>query len=477
MEVKQSTTKDAGAASARNMHPPREGPVGGGPLSGIKVLDFTRFQNGPSATRALADYGATVIKVENPVGGDELRALFQMRDGYNMAAQFMNRGKKSITLDIRKPEALPIMEKLVKWADVITENFKPGTFDAYGYTYEWCAKINPGIIVCANSGFGNQGPMGHLGSFDAVAQAFTGVMHGQGGGPDQKPQPVDFALSDEVGAMSFVQGILMALLHKARTGEGQRMDTSQVGATIEFQGPLISQVAHLDGRQPDNKYPGFIGPKLIGNQYMCSDAKYMQLQTGNMKNLIRAIGREDMLQDPRTKDAAALRVNDDWVCAELAKTFLTKTREEWLDLIDKTNTGPAGPVQSYKELLEHPQVLANGYAVKVNHNVPGARPQGEVTIGKKFKFSKSPAGPVEKGPEVGEHTEEVLQGMIGVSPAELDKLKDLNIIARGPQKPLRPGIMAVDANDDGDRPAKLGKADQAAVDAANAKGNMAASKL
>jgi len=118
MEVKQSTNKDAGPGSARNMHPPREGPLGGGPLKGIKVLDFTRFQNGPSATRHLADYGATVIKVEAPVGGDEVRALFQMRDGYNPVAQFFNRGKKSITLDIRKPEARPVMEKLIKWADV-----------------------------------------------------------------------------------------------------------------------------------------------------------------------------------------------------------------------------------------------------------------------------------------------------------------------------------------------------------------------
>jgi crotonobetainyl-CoA:carnitine CoA-transferase CaiB-like acyl-CoA transferase len=158
-----------------------------------------------------------VIKVEAPKNGDEYRNLSQMSDGYNIAIEFMNRGKKSLTLDIRKPEARPVMEKLIKWCDVLCENYKPGTLNGYGYTYEQCAALNPGIIYCTNSGFGDQGPMGHLGSFDGVAQAFTGVMHAQGGGPEMKPMPMEFAFSNEVGAMSFVQGILMAIVHKART--------------------------------------------------------------------------------------------------------------------------------------------------------------------------------------------------------------------------------------------------------------------
>lgn len=432
-----------------------------GPLQGIKVLDFTRFQNGPSATRCLADYGADVIKVEAPRGGDEMRMLTQGRDGFNAGVQFTNRGKRSLTLDIRKPEAKPVMERLIKWADVITENYKPGTFDRYGYTYEYCSRLNPGIILCANSGYGSEGPMGHRGSFDGVAQAFTGVMFGQGGGADSKPQPVDFAFSDEIGAMSFVQGILMAIIHKARTGEGQRMDTSQVGATIQFQGPMLTSVMHLDGRQADNKYPGYAAPKALGNQYICADGKYLQLQTTSQKRLSVAIGREDVASDPRMKD---LRTHGDWFCAEMAKTFLTRPRDEWLTLIDETNTGPAGPVHTYKEMMDHPQTLANGYVVRREvKGTPGEKPGGELVVGKPLKFSKSPAGPVEKGPELGEHNLEVLH-TLGFSQAEVDALESAQVIKpfvpgqlMFPKNPDFVGPLSIDANDDTDRPARLSK--------------------
>lgn len=409
-----------------------QGKAGDGPLKGIKVLDFTRFQNGPSATRTLADYGAIVIKVEAPKNGDEYRNLNQMSDGYNIGIEFMNRGKKSLTLDIRKPEARPVMEKLITWCDVLCENYKPGTLNGYGYTYEECSRLNPGIIYCTNSGFGDQGPMGHLGSFDGVAQAFTGVMHAQGGGPENKPQPMEFAFSDEVGAMSWVQGILMALLHKARTGEGQRLDTSQSGATIQFQGPMLSQVMHLDGRQPYNPSPGYGAPKIIANQYLCSDGKYLHLQALNMPKLLIAIGRKDVADDPRCKGMATRTANSDYICGELEKTFATRPMQEWLDIIDKTNTGPAGPVNTYKDVINHEQNWANGYVSRQDSPVPGSKSGGEVVVGKAFKFSKSPAGPVEKGPQLGEHNDWVLKEQLGLSQAEVDKLVAANITTSGP---------------------------------------------
>lgn len=416
-----------------------------GPLRGIKVLDFTRFQNGPSATRQLADYGAIVVKVEAPKGGDEGRGLSQYADGWNHSVQYLNRGKHSVTLDIRQPEARPVMEKLIKWCDVLTENFKPGTLNRYGYSYEVCAKLNPGIVYCTNSGFGAKGPMGHLGSFDGVAQAFTGVMHSQGGGPSKSPQPVEWAFSDEVGAMNFVQGILMALLHKSRTGEGQKMETSQVGATIQFQGPQLSGVLHMKGRQPENPYPGHQSAKIIANYYICADGKYFQLISKNIIKLMQAIGREDLAKDERCRTPMTRVQHSDWIVAELSKTFLTRPRDEWLELFDKTNTGPAGPVHNYAELMEHPQVWANGYMEKLQDKalVPGAA-EDEVVIGKALKFSKTPAAPVAPGPQLGEHNDFVFKEVLGMSQGEIDSLVKSKITTSGPQ-PIPPqGPLSVD---------------------------------
>merc|ERR1719487_119541 len=163
---------------------------GVGPMKGVKILDLTRFLNGPSATRVLADYGAIVIKVEQPGKGDEARAGGKLTDGYNTFKEYYNRGKMSLSLDMKNPASRPVMKKLVEWADVLTENYKPGTIASYGYGYEQLKEWNPNLIYCTNSGFGDKGPLGKHGSFDFVAQAFTGVMHAQGGGPSRRPQPV-----------------------------------------------------------------------------------------------------------------------------------------------------------------------------------------------------------------------------------------------------------------------------------------------
>jgi len=222
-------------------------------------------------------------------------------------------------------------------------------------------------------------------------------------------------------------------------------------------------VMHLDGRQPDNDAPGYLAPKIMGNQYRCGDGKFLQLQTTNMVKLLRVIGREDVTADPRCKGAANRVKNGDWICTELAKTFLEKPRDEWLAMIDANNVGPAGPVNTYKDVMEHEQNWANGYVVRqTDPNVPGAKPEGDIVVGKVFKFSKSPAGPVERGPELGEHNDWILKDTLGFSQAEVDGLAKADVINLSPNRKPPMGPLAVDANDDGvmGKPARLAQSQQ-----------------
>lgn len=403
---------------------------GVGPLAGVKVLDLTRFWSGPAATRTLADYGATVIKVEAPEGGDEGRALGQMSDGFNYMKEYANRGKMSLTLDLRNPASKPVMKKLVEWADILCENFVPGTLDGYGYSYDQCKEWNPMILYCSNSGFGDRGPLAKEGSFDAVVQGFTGAMHSQGGGPSHVPQQLDFGFSDELGAMSYVQGIMLALVSRQTTGKGQRMDTSQTGATIQFTQNL-APILHMDGTQPDRGQPkpGHLG--WLANTYQAKDGKWLVLQVKDFFNFLRVIGREDMTKDERLQKLRDRTKNQEYVIGEVQKAFQTQDREYWLKFLHEAGE-PCAPVHNYKELMEHDQVWANNYLAKIEGDalkkVPGAKATGEVVMGKPFSFSKTPAGPVAVGAEVGEHNEEVLKNILKVPQAEIDALEKAKAI-------------------------------------------------
>merc|ERR1719262_400685 len=181
----------------------------GGPLEGLKVLDLTQFGNGPSATAQLSDNGADVLKVEPPEG-EGIRPLAGPGK-YNLFLEAFNRGKRSMVLDLKHPDTKEVMKRLVEWADVATENFRPGVLDRLGYGYEDMKKWNPKIVFVSNSGFGPLGDWAHRASFDGIAQAFNGVMTNQGGGPSHTPQFVEWGFSDEVGAMNFYSSILNGL--------------------------------------------------------------------------------------------------------------------------------------------------------------------------------------------------------------------------------------------------------------------------
>jgi crotonobetainyl-CoA:carnitine CoA-transferase CaiB-like acyl-CoA transferase len=203
-----------------------------GPLQGIKVLDFTLYVNGPSATMKLADAGAEVLKVEPLEGsGERLQAGTILEDGFNFQHMHNNRGKKSIAIDLKHPSAMSILEKFVRWADVLANNFRPGVLDRLGLSYEQCSAWNPQLIYTSNSGWGPVGEHAERPSFDGIAQAYAGCAVEQGGGPTNgTPQLVGWAFTDEIGALNYSQSILQALVARARTGAAKlkRSSTSQI---------------------------------------------------------------------------------------------------------------------------------------------------------------------------------------------------------------------------------------------------------
>ena len=189
-----------------------------GPLTGIKILDFTRFQNGPHATVMLSDMGAEIIKIERPGEGDPGRALGREEDGFCAYFEALDRGKKSMTIDLAKEEGALIIRKLLEEVDVLTENFRPGLLDSLGFGYEDVRQINPQLIYAVNSGFGSEGDWAPRGSFDIVTQGMTGAMIGQAGGPGNTPIQIPWGLADQVGSMIFAYGIMAAIVARERYG-------------------------------------------------------------------------------------------------------------------------------------------------------------------------------------------------------------------------------------------------------------------
>ena len=398
---------------------------GKGPLHGLKVLDITRFWNGPSATRQLVDYGATVIKVEIPIEGDPIRTqlpagLPSGTTSTNTATNWMfeagNRGKKSICLDLRHPSSRPVMRKLTLWSDIIVDNFRsPSIMKQWGYGYEVLKSWKPNIIYGQNSSYGPYGPKSGKGSFDAVAQAYAGAAVSNGGGTSFTPLHAPWAMADEVGAMNFTIGLLMAIVHKEKTGEGQQVLTSQVGAMTQFQATELVRYT-MRGEQKNE------GLDYRQNHYaqimsLCQDNKWIMVQIilpKQWKALCKGINRSDLIDDARTKDVMSRRKHKAWMKRELDNAFKLKPRHEWIDIMSSLSV-PAGPCNSYADLIEEEQLWANNYLTKVQRKGAG----DFITIGKPLNFSASPAPKTTHSPELGEHTVEILKDLLGFSDEEI----------------------------------------------------------
>jgi crotonobetainyl-CoA:carnitine CoA-transferase CaiB-like acyl-CoA transferase len=388
------------------------------PLEGIKVLDFTRFQNGPHATVMLSDLGAHVLKVERPGQGDPGRALGRRSDGFCAYFEALDRGKKSITLDLDHPEAKQIIYRLVAESDVVTENFRPGLMDGLGLGYEELRKHNPRIIYAVNSGFGPNGEWAPRGSFDIVAQGMSGAMIAQGGGPGSEPVQIPWGLADQVGSMVFAYGIMAALVSRERYGVGQRLDVSQLGAMATLQ--ALGLVAYLHTKNQTHR---FVNPTFTF--YEGSDHQWFTVGVLTPKHwplLCDACGRADLLTDERSVTPFARAEHREWLHAQLVDTFHGQPAQHWLDALVARDV-PCGPVYDYAGVEAEPQFWDNGYLVDLEHpQFPGHR-----TVGIPMTMSETPGRVQGPAPELGQHTEETLLGL-GYTWEQITALRDAGTI-------------------------------------------------
>ena len=273
------------------------------PLEGIRILDFTRYQNGPHGTQLLADMGAEVLKVELPGDGDPGRSVMRLPDGFSAYFEALNRGKRSITLELRTEEGRAVIRKLVPKVDVVVENFRPGVLDRLGIGYDDMVPLNPRLIYAVNSGFGPDGEWSSRGSFDHVAQGMSGALVAQGGGPGATPTSVAWGLADQVGGMTLAYGVMTALVSRERFGVGQKVDVSPARRDDLAAGLLAAHLpahrqtgAAQSGRLAQRRVqlvPGF--RRRVVHDRPASTPKFWP-------RICRVIGREDLIDDPRSAD-------------------------------------------------------------------------------------------------------------------------------------------------------------------------------
>ena len=383
--------------------PPR--PRHSGPLAGMRVLELAQIMAGPTAGMLLADMGADVIKVEKLPGGDDARGYREPQiNGVSAPFLILNRNKRGIALNLKHPQGKEILLRLVRDADVLTENYRKGTLDKMGLGYDVLSAANPGLIYCAVSGYGRDGPWADKGGFDLIAQGFAGLMSitGEPGGP---PAKTGNSVADINAGILAVVGILAAYSHKLQTGRGQMVDTSLMEAALQ------QTYWHAAIYFATGSTPGATGSAhILTAPYQAFHANdgWINIGGANQANWERIA---DVLGHPEWRDDPRFRTNSDRMMnlAELARLMNevlgTRSRAEWIDAFDRAGV-PVGPVHTVGEALTHPQTLARGMVVELDH--PQAGPTR--ALGCPLHFSGTPTAVTRPAPMLGEHTRDLLRG-------------------------------------------------------------------
>ena len=369
----------------------------------MTVLDFTQILAGPFCTMLLADMGADVVKIEKPNGGDDTRRMGPpFISGESAAFLAVNRNKRSLVLDLKSPDGVEVARRMAQTADVLVQNMRPGTMDRLGLGYEALSGLNRGLIYCSISGFGLTGPYKDRAGFDLVAQGMSGLMSITGF-PDSPPAKVGVPIADLNAGMFTANAALSAYIHRLKTGEGQHVDTSLLEAGLSYT-IWESAIYFATGRVP--------GPLGSGHSlnapyqaFKTSDG-YINVGAANQANwerTCRAIGREELLDDPRFSTNAD-RMGDLPALLELLQeTFTARSTDAWLDVLEKAGV-PSGPIMDIAQVYADPQIEAREMAVELDH--PSA---GRVkNIGIPTKLSRTPGSLRSAAPTLGQHTDEVL---------------------------------------------------------------------
>jgi crotonobetainyl-CoA:carnitine CoA-transferase CaiB-like acyl-CoA transferase len=392
------------------------------PLSGVRVLDLTRVLAGPFCSMILGDMGAEVIKIEEPGKGDDTRRWPPFVGGEATYFMAVNRNKHSVTLNLKAPAGLALLKRLAARSDVILENFRPGTMERLGLGYRTLARLNPRLVYCTISGFGQSGPEAHRAGYDLIVQGESGVMD-LTGFPDGPPVKVGNSIADLVAGMAAAHGITLALLARTRSRRGQRVEI----AMLDVMASLLTYQAGIyfnTGQRPTRK--GNQHPSIVPYEVFRAADAYLTLGVANnalWKQCCAALERPELADDPRF-DTEAKRVENRAVLVPLLNEILgSRTADEWLKQLEVAGV-PAGRIRTVAEVCESEHLKARGMVVRLPHATAG-----HVTVmGVPVRLDATPGAVTTPPPRLGEHTNAVLRRVLGLNSARIAALRKTGVL-------------------------------------------------
>jgi crotonobetainyl-CoA:carnitine CoA-transferase CaiB-like acyl-CoA transferase len=392
------------------------------PLAGVRVLDLTRVLAGPFCSMILGDMGAEVIKIEEPGKGDDTRSWPPFLGGEATYFLSVNRNKQSLTLNLKAPEGRDILARLARKSDVVLENFRTGTMERLGLGYKSLAKLNPRLVYCAISGFGESGPEAARAGYDLVVQAESGIMDITGFA-DGPPVKVGTSIADLVAGMSAAHGVTLALLARHRTKRGQKVEISMqdaMAALLTYQAGIYFGTGNKPGRR-GNTHPSIVPYEV----FRAADA-YLTLGVANNSLWERccvALEHPELMKDPRYATEAARVQNRDVLVPRLNEILATRSADDWLKRFEEVGV-PAGRIRTVAEVCESPHLKARGMIVTLPHPKAG---QLRV-LGVPVRLHATPGKAATAPPLLGQHTERVLRGVLGLKRAQVTRLRAAGVV-------------------------------------------------
>ena len=393
-----------------------------GLLNGVKVVDFTRVLAGPYAAMVLADLGAEVIKVELPGTGDESRGFGPFVNGESAYFTSINRGKKSVTIDLREEAGQELARELAGKCDVLIENFRPGSMARFGLDYERLRALYPRLVYASVSGFGQTGPYAQRPAYDIIIQAMGGIASITGE-PEGQPVRVGSSIGDLSASLFSVIGILAALSRARETGEGQLVDISMLDCQVAL---LENAIARYS---VSGQVPGPLGsrhPSITPFQFFGAADGYIVVAAGNDRlwaQLCQVLGVSELADDPRFASNTLRTENQRELEPLLGEALRQRTVEEWCALLGEAGI-PCGPINSVEDLFHDPQVASREMLVQLEHPKAGK----QAVANSPLRFSETPVEIEAPAPLLGQHTDEVLEGWLGVSAEEREQLREDGVI-------------------------------------------------
>ena len=375
------------------------------PFAGIRILDFTRYVAGPFGTYQLALLGADVIKIE-PKAGDDMRHSQLSKEwaekGLGPSFLGINANKRSLTLDLQQPQGVAIVKRLAERADIVWENFRPGVMERFGLGYEMLRAINPRLIYCAVSGFGQNGPERNTAAFDGKLQAMSGIMSITGHA-DKGPTRAGFALCDTIGGMTAAFAVASALYQRSHTGTGQFVDVSMLDAALAFLSPQVAE--HTVTGHQHRQFGNLSSTgKVTGNRFKAGEGDLMLavMTEKQFSNLMQGLGRADALQDPRFADWPARSKNEPALRAIIEEALAGDSAKSWEQRLTASDV-PCAAIWPISEIVRHPQLAYRDVLQHVE------APYGELTLaGSGFRLEHGSGGIDRPPPTIGEHSDEIL---------------------------------------------------------------------